>query len=195
MKPSTLFIAVLAVAACGGKKKEPAHPQDKAPPPAAAPADESKQQEPKEPKEPAPAPPPPPKTFKATADVAPVKGQKFKTATIKFTQKDNDPTAEVTSTGWFDGLKAGKYHFVVHTGAACGTNAAKAGAPFAAAAAAAMDFTVAKDGGNIDISGVTVQLEGDQTITGHVLVMHDDKGGKPGKVLGCGPIVTLDSAD
>jgi hypothetical protein len=188
-----MLVAVVALAACGGKKTEPAHPQDKTPPAAEAPA-ASKQQEPKEPKEPPPAPPPA-KLFKATADVAPVKGQKFKTATIKFTQKDSDPTAEVTSTGWFDGLPAGKYHFVIHTAAACGANASKAGAPFAAAAAAGMDFTVAKDGGNIDISGVAIQLEGDQTITGHVLVMHDDKAGKPGKVLGCGPIVTFDSAD
>jgi hypothetical protein len=34
----------------------------------------------------------------------------------------------------------------------------------------------------------SLQLDGDGTIVGHTLVLHDDKKGKPGKVLACGPI-------
>ena len=190
MKSSSLFVAALALVACGGKKPPPAAPAEPAPAPPAEPV-ATKPEPPPEP----PAPPPPPKVMKATADLAPNKGQKFKAATIKFSQKEGESTTAVTSTGWFDGLKAGKYHLVVHTSADCGANAAKAGKPLAATANAAMDFTADKDSANIDISGVVAMVEGDQTITGHTLVLHDDKGGKPGKALACGPIVTLDSAD
>jgi len=186
MKTSSLFVAALA----HGNKPPPAAPAEPAPAPPVEPV-ASKPEPPPEP----PAPPPPPKVMKATAELAPNKGQKFKAATIKFSQKEGESTTEVTSTGWFDGLKAGKYHLVVHTSAECGASAAKAGKPLAATANVAMDFTADKDSGNIDISGVVAMVEGDQTITGHTLVLHDDKGGKPGKALACGPIVTLDSAD
>jgi hypothetical protein len=191
MKNSILFVAALALVACGGKKPPPAAPAE--PPP--APPAEPVAAKPEPPPEPPAPPPPPPKVSKASADLTPVKGQKFKAATIKFAQKDGESTTEVTSTGWFDGLKPGKYHLVVHTSADCGKDAAKAGKPLAATANAAMDFSAEKDGGNVDISGVVVTVEGDQTITGHTLALHDDKGGKPGKVLACGPIVTLDAAD
>jgi hypothetical protein len=191
MKNFILFTAALALVACGGSKPAPAAPAE---PPAAPPA-EPVASKPEPPPEPPAPPPPPPKVMKASADLTPIKGQKFKAATVKFSQKDGESSAEVASTAAFDGLKPGKYHLVVHTSAECGANAAKVGKPFAATANAAMDFTAEKDAANIDLSGVVVMVEGDQTITGHTLVLHDDKGGKPGKALACGPIVTLDSAD
>jgi hypothetical protein len=183
MKHTTLIIALLA--ACGGSKKpapEPAPAPAPDPTPVAAP-EPTPAPEPA----PAPAPPPPPKVTKGKADLTPSKGQKFKAATITFAQPEGGPVA-VASTGWFEGLKAGTYHLVVHDGADC----AKPGAALKAAAPADMTFKAEKDSGNVDVSGLAISITGDTGVAGHTLVLTSDKKGKPGTTLACGPIVALD---
>lgn len=142
---------------------------------------------PEAPPPPPPAAPPPPKVMKAKVELTPVKGQKFKAATVMLSQKEGDPTSEVTSSGGFEGLKAGPYHLVVHSSAECGPNATKAGAVFPGAATP-LDFKADAGNGAIEMPSAAVQLEGDQGVTGKVLVLHADKGGKVGKALACGPI-------
>lgn len=176
MKKLALLVAIFA--ACGGGQK-PA-PEPAAPPPAPAPV-----AEPAPPPEPATPPAPPePKVSKAKAELTPVKGQKFKPATITLAQPEGGVVA-IASTGWFDGLKAGTYHLVVHEGTDC----AKAGNAYKPAATVDMTFKAEKDSGNVDLSGVKVSVMGDEGVTGHTLVLTDDKKGKPGKTIACGPIV------
>lgn len=177
MKKLALLVAIFA--ACGGGQK-PA-PEPAAPPPAPAPvAEPAPAPEPP----PAPPPPPPPKVSKAKAELTPSKGQKFKPATITLSQPEGGQ-ASVASTGWFDGLKPGTYHLVVHDGADC----AKAGAGFKPTAAADLTFKADKDSSNVDVGGVAINVTGDDGVTGHTLVLTDDKKGKPGKTIACGPIV------
>lgn len=182
MKHSTLLISILAIAGCGGKKPEPAEPKEPEPEP--APAPEAKAEPAPEP-EPAP-PPPPAKAWHAQAALTPVKGVKLKGATVTFTQTEGKPVI-VGSTGWFDGIKSGKYHLVVHAAAACGPNATKAGKPSGAdigfVATAGMDALEAQELN-------AVSLDGDGSIVGRALVLHDDKKGKPGKALACGTIAS-----
>ena len=183
MKHTTILISILAIAACGGKKSAPEAPKE--PEPAPAPVVEAP---PAPAPEPEPAPPPPPKAWKASAELTPVKGQKIKGATVTFAQTEGKPVA-IGSTGWFEGIKSGKYHLVVHESAECGVNAAKAGKPLAATASTEIGFTAAKGMDALDIGTVEgVSLDGDATIVGHTLVLHDDKKGKPGKALACGAI-------
>lgn len=183
MKHTTILLSVLALAACGGKKPPPAEPKE--PEPAPAPVTEAK---PAPEPEPAPAPPPAPpapKTLYAQAQLAPVKGAKIKGATVTFTQEGDQPVA-VGSTGWFDGIKPGKYHLVVHESSDCGPNATKAGKPMAAAD---VPFVAAKGMDALAIAQVAqIQLQGDGSVAGHSLVLHDDKKGQPGKALACGAI-------
>jgi hypothetical protein len=184
MKHSTIWISILAIAACGGKKAAPAEPKEPEPEP--TPVTETKPPPEPEPA-PAPEPPPPPapKTWHAQAQLAPVKGARLKGATVTFTQHEGQPVA-VGSTGWFDGIKAGKYHLLVHDGAECGPNATRAGK---AMASGDIPFTAAKGMTGLDVGQVaSIQLEGDAAIVGHTLVLHDDKRGKPGKALACGAI-------
>ena len=185
MKHITILIPILAIAACGGKKSAPEQPKE--PEPEAAPAAEAKTAPEPDP-EPAAAPPPPaPKSWHAKADLAPVKGAKLKGTTVTFAQQEGEPVA-VGSIGWFDGIKAGKYHLVVHDGADCGANAAKAGK---AMTGADIPFTAAKGADSLSVGQVaSVQLDGDSAIVGHTLVLHDDKKGKAGKALACGPIAS-----
>jgi hypothetical protein len=179
MKHTTILMSILAIAACGGKKSAPAQPKDPEPDPAPM-ADKKAAPAP----EPEPAPPPPPKSWHAQAELTPVKGQKIKAATVTFAQDEGHPVT-VASTGWFDGIKAGKYHLVVHESAECGANATKAGKPMPAD----IPFAAAKGATSLDVGQVeSIQLDGDGAIVGHTLVLHDDKKGKPGKVLACGPI-------
>jgi hypothetical protein len=188
MRHSLILMSILAIAACGGKKPAPAQPKEdleSEPEAKAKPMAEGKKPAP-EPAEPAePPPPPPPKSWHAQAELAPVKGVKIKAATVTFAQEEGKPIA-VASTGWFDGIKPGKYHLVVHEAAECGPNATKAGKPMAGAE---MPFAVAKGASSLEVAPVaSVQLNGDTAIVGHTLVLHDDKKGKPGKALACGPI-------
>jgi hypothetical protein len=180
MKHITILMSILAIAACGGKKHAPVQPKD--PEPESAPVAESKKPEP-EPAE--PVKPPPPKSWHAQAELTAVKGVKLKTATVTFAQEEGQQVT-VGSTGWFDGIKSGKYHLVVHEAAECGANAAKAGKPMATGD---IPFTAAKGMDALDVGKMDgIQLDGDGSIVGHALVLHDDKKGKPGKVLACGAI-------
>jgi hypothetical protein len=181
MKHISILISILAVAACGGSKPQTAKPKaiplEPDPPPVA----EAKP-------EPAPAPeppPPPPKTWHAEAELAPLKGVKIKTTTITFTQEEGQPAA-IASNGWFTGIKAGKYHLVVHEGTDCGPAAAKAGKPMGTAT---IPFAAAKTTTALEVSqAVPVQLDGDGAVVGHALVLHEDKKGKAGRALACGAI-------
>jgi hypothetical protein len=181
MKHTTILISILAIAACGGKKSAPVMPEPEPAPPVA--------ETPPEPAAPEPAAPPPPKMWKASAELTPVAGQKLKGATVTFAQTEGQPAVAVGSTGWFEGIKSGKYHLVVHESSECGVNAAKAGKPLAATASTEIGFTAAKGMDALDIGSVEgVTLDGDATIIGHTLVLHEDKKGKPGKALACGAI-------
>jgi hypothetical protein len=175
MKHTTILASILALAACGGKKA-PEQPKEPEP----APVAETK---PAPAPEPAPAPPPPPKSWHAQAELTPVKGAKIKGATVTFAQDEGHPTT-VGSTGWFEGMKSGKYHLVVHEASECGPNGTKAGK-----AGTDIPFTAAKGMDALDVGTVEgLSLDGDATIVGHTRVLHDDKKGKPGKALACGAI-------
>ncbi len=186
MKHTTILISILAIAACGGSKPPPAEPKEPDPEPAPAPAAEAKPDpEPEPAAAPEPAPAPPPKTLYAQAALVPVKGAKIKGATVTLTQEGDQPVA-VGSNGWFDGLKPGKYHLVVHEAADCGPNATKAGKPVAAAD---VPFAATKGMDSLSIAqAATIQLQGDAAVVGHALVLHADAKGKPGKALACGAI-------
>lgn len=181
MKHSTILISLLAIAACGGKKPAPAEPKEPEPEPVA----ETKEPAP----EPEPPPPPPPrKAWHAQAELTPVKGAKIKGATVTFVQTEGKPVT-VGSNGWFEGIKSGKYHLVVHEAAACGPNATKAGK----AGGGDIEFVATKGMDALDVGEANaIQLDGDGTIIGRTLVLHDDKKGKPGKALACGPISAAD---
>ena len=182
MKHATILTSILAIAACGGNKPAPAEPQD---PEAdtdtvaeSKPAPEPAQPEP-------PPPPPPPKSWHAKAELTPVKGAKLKGTTVTFAQEEGQPVV-VSSTGWFDGIKSGKYHLVVHDGTDCGPNATKAGKPMASGD---IPFVATKGMDILEATKAdTIQLDGDGAIVGHTLVLHDDKQDKPGKALACGTI-------
>jgi len=181
MKHTTILMSILAIAACGGKKSAPAQPKDPDPDP--PPVADKPAPDP----EPTPAPaPPPPKSWHAQAELTPVKGAKLKAATVTFSQDEGHPVT-VASTGWFDGIKVGKYHLVVHEAAECGPNATKAGKPMPGD----IPFAAAKGATSLDVGQVeSIQLDGDSAIVGRTLVLHDDKKGKPGKALACGPIAS-----
>ena len=127
--------------------------------------------------------------WKAKADLAPVKGQKFKPAAITFEQEEGSAT-KVASEG-FEGLKAGTYHLVVHEGSDCGKNATKVGKAFAGQTEDLM-FKIEKGTSTIAVDEAKLEVGGDATITGHTLVLASDKKGKPAKALACGPIAVLD---
>ena len=189
MKHTTMLISILVFAACGGGKKPAPKPPEEAkeaePEPAPV-ADKPAEPEPPPAPEP-PPPPPPPKTWRAQAQLSPVKGAKLKGATVTFSQQEGQPVS-VASTGWFDGIKAGKYHLLVHQNSDCGPNATKAGKPIAGAD---IPFAAAKGMDGLDVAQVNaIQLDGDTAIVGHTLVLHDDKKGKPGKALACGTIAS-----
>lgn len=184
MKHTTILISILAIAACGGKSPPPDEPKEPAPAPAPEPQAKP-EPEPEPAPEPAPPPAPPPKTLYAQAALVPVKGAKIKGATVTFTQEGDQPVA-VGSNGWFDGLKPGKYHLVVHESTDCGPNATKAGKPMAAADVL---FTAAKGMDALSLPQVAqIQLQGDGAAVGHTLVLHADAKGKLGKALACGAI-------
>ena len=88
--------------------------------------------------------------------------------------------------GWFDGIKAGKYHLLVHQNSDCGANATKAGKPIAADD---VPFAAANGMDALSLPQVAqIQLQGDGAVVGHTLVLHADAKGKPGKALACGAI-------
>jgi Cu/Zn superoxide dismutase len=186
--------ALLFAAACGGSsdKKTTPDPETSMTDPNApdpnAPVDPTPAPEPEPAPVPEPPPPPPPKVWKARASLAMVSGTKQAPANIVFTETEGQSTS-VTSEAWFVGLKPGKYHLVIHEGAECGKKAAGAGKPWAMAADVALQFEVTKESeGNIDVGTSTLKVDGADTVSGKTLVLHDDKKGKPGKAVACGPI-------
>jgi Cu/Zn superoxide dismutase len=186
MKHTTILLSILAIAACGGKKPAPEKPKtpdestDSDPPPPSR----AKPVTAPEPAE-APPPPPPPKSWKAQAELKPVKGVKLKGATVTFAQDEGDST-RISSIGWFDGIKPGKYHLVVHEAADCGPNATKAGKPMTGGD---IPFAAVKGESSLDVApSSALPLDGDGAVVGHALVLHDDRKGKPGKALACGAI-------
>jgi hypothetical protein len=183
MKSTWMWMSILAVAACGGGNKPAAQPKDPEPM-----ANETESKPAPEPEPEAAPPPPPPKKWHAAAELTPVKGSRIKPATVTFEQEEGGETS-VSNTGWFDGLKAGKYHLVVHASADCGNNATKAGRVMVGSD---MPFTNAKGATSLEVDKTAaLALDGDSTIIGHSLVLHDDKKGKIGKPLACGPIAVV----
>jgi len=190
MKHTTILLSILAIAACGGKKPAPEAPKtpdetgDSAGPP---PGPTRKAAEPTP--EPVAPPPPPPKSWRAQAELKPVKGAKLKGATVTFAQEEGDAT-KVGSIGWFDGIKPGKYHLVVHEAADCGPNGSKAGKPMAGGDVA---FAAVKGESSLDVvPSSALPLDGSGAIVGHALVLHDDRRGKAGKALACGAIASAE---
>ena len=159
---------------CGGDKKEAKAPVAPPPEPVA-----------KAEPEPPPPPPAPPKTFSAKAALTPVKGAKIAAVTVSFAQTEGASTKVTTE---IEGLKPGKYHFVIHEAAECGPNATKVGAVWPGGASAPLAINVIKGAlGELDES-VALPIDGDASIVGHTLVLHEDKKGAPGKAVACGTI-------
>lgn len=186
MKHASIAFLIVAAAACGGSKKAETLGTSNTAPPAEPTA-------PEPPTEPEPPPPPPPQVWTAEAALAPVKGAKVKPFTIAFAQTEGEgATATMEALA---GLKAGRYHLVVHEGSACGKNATGAGDAWADAGGV-IELTAAK-GAPAALAGeaVTLNLGGDQAVVGHALVLHDDKKGQPGKALACGVIALTEDDD
>jgi hypothetical protein len=179
IRAALVLVSFVAVAGCGGS------PAPKPPPP---PPEEEIVHIPvaKHVKPPEPEPPPPPLEWYASVELAPVKGAKLKRGVVKLAQIEGQG---MSLTGAFDGLKPGRYHFVVHEGTACGKNAKDAGPAWEAAAAVAMPVEVAKKAtGPVEMADLALMLDGESTIVGRTLVLHRDKKGKPYKPVACGVI-------
>jgi hypothetical protein len=180
-----IVLCVVTLVACGGGKK-----QVEEPPAAAAmvkPESEPKPEVSAPPAEPAVA-----RNHGAKAALEPVKGAKQPPGTVTFTQS-NDATSVVSD---FQGLKAGKYHLVIHDSNECGPNATKVGAPWKGAEGVKLSFSVGGDNlGNLDEANVALKLDGVAPITGQTLVLYDDKKGQPGKALACGTIDAVGAAE
>ena len=188
MKRVSLIIALFTVA-CGGGSKHPGpvivdEPDDNR-------VEPIEDEEPVEEPEP---PPPPPQVWHATAQLAPVKGSKMKPAVLHFSQTEGE-AATMASDAALTGLKPGRYHVVFHEGGDCGKNAAKAGAAWSELAEAVPPIVIAKGANEaVSASDLALVLDGDQTIVGHAIVIHEDKKGKPGKAMACG-VVLLDTEE
>jgi hypothetical protein len=173
------LLAVVLVA-CGGGSKATKAP----PPPVEKPAPPPEKSEPA-----APEPPPVPKVLHAKAALAPMKGVKLTGATVSFSQDDGGDTS-VTSDD-FEGLKPGKYHLVIHDGESCD----KPGDPWKGGAAIELPLAITRDSHAMEETKVKLDLGGVAPATGHTLVLHDDKKGKPGKALACGAIEAIGGGD
>ncbi|HVK76590.1 MAG TPA: superoxide dismutase family protein [Kofleriaceae bacterium] len=186
MKTIALLATCLAVAACGGKSK----PSTTPPPAEVGGLDEAV--EPIAEPEPEPEPPPPAR-WSARAELVPVKGATMKPRVVAFAQTEGSGT-EVEADAAFAGLKPGTYHLVVHTSGECGKNATKAG-PAWAVVGTILELTATKQApASLAESDVDLMLDGDSSIIGRTLVLHDDKKGKPNKAIACGTI-TADGGD
>lgn len=191
---SILLSVLVAAAACGGSDKgETTTPasDEMAAPPAGEDMGAGAEAPPAEQPPPAaeqPPPPPPPKTFSATVAVAPVKGSKLKATTVTVSQEEGKPASV---SGSVEGLKAGKYVWMVHEGGDCKANATKVGKPFAATESATISMEITKEAPTGQLSGEQAwSLDGDQSVVGKTLVLHEMKKDKPGKALGCGVITS-----
>jgi len=173
-----VIVMALVGVGCGGSTPKPAEQQPVA-------VETKPTPPPTETAPPAPAEPAVAKATGAKAALEPVKGAKQPPGVVTFTQ-DGSGTS-VTSD--FSGLPRGKYHLVIHEGTECGPNATQAGAAWKGAETIKLGFAVGGDEpGNIDETGLALQLDGVAPIIGQTLVLHDDKKGSPGKALACGTI-------
>jgi hypothetical protein len=185
MRLSAVLVTALVAAACGGGTK-----RNGPPPPAGPPLPEESEETADDDEFPVEVEEPPaPLEWSARAELAPVKGIKLKPATISFTQVEGEGT-RVASVEPLVGLAAGKYHLVVHDSADCGKNAARIGGVWEPAAGAGLTVDVAKGKpAGVDVGGVELTLDGEDSIVRHTLVLHADKKGAPGKAVACGAIV------
>lgn len=179
---SVVALVLVLIGACGGggNNKRPAATKDRAP-------------EREETRESEPEPPPKldPKQWHAKAALGPAKGTKLKPAIVSFSQREGEDTA--VECDQLDGAKPGTYWLVVHDGDTCGADAAKAGPPWPGASDTKMKIIIGKDlTGGLESDTVPFALSGDTGAVGHVLVLHEDKKGKPGKALACGTIEEVD---
>lgn len=179
MKIHLLLAAIPALAACGGGSKDARAPE----PIAEAPAPE--------PEEP---PPPPPMQWRATAALTPVKGSRMKPGEVTFEQTEGEAT-KVVSAGPLEGIRAGTYHLVIHEGAACGSTGTKAGPGWPKGAPLSVVLEVAKgEPGTVDLSSSEIVLDGEQSVVGRTLVIHEDRNGKLGRAVACGPITRTEGS-
>lgn len=170
-----LWVAAAFLAACGGSspKKAAVEPVKTV---------ETKQD----------APPPPPKEpepviLHAKAEMAPAKGSKLEAFVVGFMQRQGDNALVLADLPV--GIKAGTYRYVIHAGGECG----KPGAVWAETKDVELKLVVLEDlTGAIENTEVAAHLDGEQSMIGHTFVLHEDKKGKPGKLLACGSIVTSD---
>jgi hypothetical protein len=133
-----------------------------------------------------------PKVWYAKAALTPSKGSKLKPVIVALVQTEGEDT-EVTGDV-IAGLKAGTYHVVVHDGETCGPNGTKAGPP--REGTEGVVFVIARDlSGGLGPALIRSELEGDESIVGRALVLHDDKKGRPGKILACGIIESVEADD
>ena len=170
-----LWVAAVALTACGGST------------PKKAPVETVKTVEKKE-----EAPPPPPAEkepviLHAKAEMTPAKGSKLEPFVVGFMQRQGDNALVMADLPV--GVKPGTYRYVVHDGGEC----AKPGAVWGETKDAELKLVVLEDlTGAIENTELAAHLDGETTLIGHTLVLHEDKKGKPGKVLACGPIVMSD---
>jgi hypothetical protein len=184
---ASILMSMLVAAACGGSDKgETTTPaSDEMAPPPAGDQGQATETPPAETPPPAeqPPPPPPPKTFSATVAVAPSKGSKLKATTVSLSQEEGKP---VQVSGSVEGLKAGKYVWQIHEG-----DCKKVGKAFAATESATVGVEITKESPTAQLSGEQAwTLDGEQSVVGKALVLHELKKDKPGKALGCGVIAT-----
>lgn len=191
MKSIAWIFATSLVVGCGGKQPDPAQPT-LPPEPEPSTATAEPPAEPAPAPAPEPTPPPPAPVFKAKAELAPVKGFKIKPQTVTLQQEQGK--GSTATGGWFEGLKKTKYHFVIHEKGDCAANATKVGAAFAGAGDSQVTMDATKDQTNIDHSGLSWSLDGEASVIGKSLVLHEDKKGKPGKAVACGVIAKDDDA-
>lgn len=176
------LVACLVLVACGHSGPKAAKPT----PIAAVPDPPEEEAAPQETAKPKPA-----KAWHAKAALTPLKGSKLKPTIVSFDQKEGGDT--IVTSDQLRGAKPGAYHFVIHAGNTCGPEASKVGTPWGDTAGIDLSFVVNKDLiGNLDRLATELSLDGEHSIVGHTLVLHDDKKGKAGKPLACGAIETAD---
>lgn len=125
----------------------------------------------------------------AAAELTPVGGARVKPTTVVIQQTEGQP-AKISEVD-FQGLHPGKYQLVVHENAECGPNASKVGR---ATMPVAATVDVAQGApGKVEQGQVEVTLEGDQSIVGKTLVLHEVRGGKPSVPQACGQISRLET--
>jgi hypothetical protein len=187
---ASILMSMLVAAACGGSDKgETTTPASDEMAPPAGDQGQATEQPPAETPPPAEQPPPPPapKMFSATVAVAPSKGSKLKATTVTLSQEEGKPASV---SGSVEGLKAGKYVWQIHEG-----DCKKVGKAFAATESATVAVEITKEAPTAQLSGEQPwMLDGEQSVVGKALVLHEMKKDKPGKALGCGVISTGEAA-